>query len=103
MSVNPCFPSSQPGLADTGGCRLHADSCSPNDIDTDQAGRLISWSSILHGRHGIVRPSPFPFKWQRNLIITSYGFQTTTKLRMILSVALVDAMIKDADIVSVSI
>lgn len=32
----------------------------------------------------------------------SYGFQTTTKLRMILSVALVDAMIKDSDIVAVS-
>ena len=32
----------------------------------------------------------------------SYGFQTHTKLRMVLSVALVDAMIKDADIVAVS-
>ncbi len=32
----------------------------------------------------------------------SYGFQTNTKLRMVLSVALVDAMIKDGDIVSVS-
>ncbi|RSH91241.1 hypothetical protein EHS25_009540 [Saitozyma podzolica] len=30
-----------------------------------------------------------------------YGFQTTTKLRMVLSIALVDAMIKDADIVAV--
>ncbi|WVQ78212.1 hypothetical protein IAT38_000295 [Cryptococcus sp. DSM 104549] len=30
-----------------------------------------------------------------------YGFQTTTKLRMVLSVALVDAMIKDADIVAI--
>ncbi|ORX39767.1 Sedlin, N-terminal conserved region-domain-containing protein [Kockovaella imperatae] len=30
-----------------------------------------------------------------------YGFQTTTKLRMILSVALVDAMIKDGDIISI--
>jgi len=32
----------------------------------------------------------------------SYGFQTPTKLRMVLSVALVDAMIKDSDIVAVS-
>lgn len=32
----------------------------------------------------------------------SYGFQTNTKLRMVVSVALVDAMIKDADIVAVS-
>lgn len=31
----------------------------------------------------------------------SYGFQTTTKLRLVLSVALVDAAIKDSDIVSV--
>ncbi|OCF39458.1 hypothetical protein I317_06731 [Kwoniella heveanensis CBS 569] len=30
-----------------------------------------------------------------------YGFQTTTKLRMVLSIALVDAMIKDADIVAI--
>ncbi|EJT50932.1 hypothetical protein A1Q1_07905 [Trichosporon asahii var. asahii CBS 2479] len=30
-----------------------------------------------------------------------YGFQTTTKLRLVLSVALVDAAIKDSDIVSV--
>ncbi|WVN85239.1 uncharacterized protein L203_100384 [Cryptococcus depauperatus CBS 7841] len=30
-----------------------------------------------------------------------YGFQTTTKLRMVLSVALVDAMIKDSDIVAI--
>ncbi|ODO03448.1 hypothetical protein L198_02295 [Cryptococcus wingfieldii CBS 7118] len=30
-----------------------------------------------------------------------YGFQTPTKLRMVLSVALVDAMIKDADIVAI--
>jgi hypothetical protein len=33
---------------------------------------------------------------------SSYGFQTPTKIRMVLSVALVDAMIKDADIVAVS-
>jgi len=32
----------------------------------------------------------------------SYGFQSNTKLRMVLSVALVDAMIKDSDIVAVS-
>lgn len=31
----------------------------------------------------------------------SYGFQTTTKLRLVLSVALVDAAIKDSDVVSV--
>ena len=31
----------------------------------------------------------------------SYGFQTNTKLRMVLSIALVDAMVKDADIVAV--
>ncbi|WWC85361.1 uncharacterized protein L201_000224 [Kwoniella dendrophila CBS 6074] len=30
-----------------------------------------------------------------------YGFQTTTKLRMVLSIALVDAMVKDADIVAI--
>ncbi|WVQ70226.1 uncharacterized protein L199_008452 [Kwoniella botswanensis] len=30
-----------------------------------------------------------------------YGFQTTTKIRMVLSIALVDAMIKDADIVAI--
>ena len=32
----------------------------------------------------------------------SYGFQSNTKLRMVLSVALVDAMIKDSDIVAAS-
>lgn len=31
----------------------------------------------------------------------SYGFQTTTKLRMVLSISMVDAMIKDADIVAI--
>lgn len=31
----------------------------------------------------------------------SYGFQTTTKLRLVLSVALVDAAIKDSDVVAV--
>lgn len=31
----------------------------------------------------------------------SYGFQSNTKIRMVLSVALVDAMIKDSDIVAV--
>ncbi|OWZ35388.1 hypothetical protein C347_01125 [Cryptococcus neoformans AD2-60a] len=30
-----------------------------------------------------------------------YGFQTTTKLRIVLSVSMVDAMIKDADIVAI--
>ncbi|WRT67012.1 uncharacterized protein IL334_003978 [Kwoniella shivajii] len=30
-----------------------------------------------------------------------YGFQTTTKIRMVLSIALVDAMVKDADIVAI--
>ncbi|WWC69571.1 uncharacterized protein I206_103514 [Kwoniella pini CBS 10737] len=30
-----------------------------------------------------------------------YGFQTITKLRMVLSIALVDAMIKDSDIVAI--
>lgn len=32
---------------------------------------------------------------------SSYGFQTNTKLRIVLSVALVDAPIKDADIVAI--
>ncbi|KAK4687731.1 trafficking protein particle complex subunit 2, partial [Tremellales sp. Uapishka_1] len=30
-----------------------------------------------------------------------YGFQTNTKLRMVLSIALVDALIKDSDIISI--
>ncbi|KAK1924762.1 Sedlin, N-terminal conserved region-domain-containing protein [Papiliotrema laurentii] len=36
-----------------------------------------------------------------DMALSVYGFQTTTKLRMVLSVALVDAMIKDADIVAI--
>ena len=44
----------------------------------------------------------FPVKSSVDQADFSYGFQTTTKLRMVLSVALVDAMIKDADIVAVS-
>jgi len=42
-----------------------------------------------------------PARSRRLSLIGSYGFQTPTKLRMVLSVALVDAMIKDADIVAV--
>lgn len=33
----------------------------------------------------------------------SYGFQTVTRVRMVISVALVDALIKDADVVAVSV
>lgn len=39
--------------------------------------------------------------WFETDRMPSYGFQTTTKLRMVLSISLVDAMIKDADIVAI--
>lgn len=37
----------------------------------------------------------------RNKVDTSYGFQTLTKIRMVLSVALVDAAVKDSDVVAI--
>ncbi|RXK38353.1 hypothetical protein M231_04395 [Tremella mesenterica] len=41
-------------------------------------------------------------KWEgMTELINGYGFQTSTKLRLVISVALVDAMIKDADIVAI--
>lgn len=45
--------------------------------------------------------STLPSFVELNQLTPSYGFQTTTKLRLVLSVALVDAAIKDSDIVSV--
>lgn len=45
--------------------------------------------------------STLPSFVELHQLTPSYGFQTTTKLRLVLSVALVDAAIKDSDIVSV--
>ena len=94
---------------------------SRNDLDTYQAGRFVPWPAVLYGRYGVVSgfltetdlllagcavailfTVVFPVKSLADQADSRYGFQTTTKLRMVLSVALVDAMIKDADIVAVS-
>jgi hypothetical protein len=68
---------------------------SRHDEYTIQTCRCIPGIIVLYGRYGFVR-SPL------NRAEGSYGFQSNTKLRMVLSVALVDAMIKDSDIVAVS-
>jgi len=82
------------------GIKLRAHS--PDDLDADKACGRVSWLAVLYGRHGFVRVCNEPVPGMTLISEDSYGFQTNTKLRMVLSVALVDAMIKDGDIVSVS-